>query len=47
MAPFAVFFIAALAGTTTLATAYTPNKPGSQTRYPFAKPYSQDFLEGK
>ncbi|CAK7197879.1 acid phosphatase pho5 [Sporothrix eucalyptigena] len=46
MSPLTASLLAVLAGTSTLATAYTPNRPGSQTRYPFAKPYSQDFLEG-
>ncbi len=29
-----------------LASAYTPNKPSTKARYPFAQPYSQSFLDG-
>ena len=42
MLPAAV--ITVLAGA--MAAAYTPNKQGSQYRYPFAQPYDQSFLDG-
>ena len=45
MAPLYSTLVAALAGAS-LASAYTPNRPGSQNRYPFAKPYDQSFLDG-
>ncbi|CAK7203113.1 acid phosphatase pho5 [Sporothrix eucalyptigena] len=45
MAPIAAAVVAVLAGAS-LASAQTPNRPGTQNRYPFAKPYDQSFLDG-
>lgn len=47
MGPLSLTIVAALAGAATLTSAYTPNQPGSENRYPFAKPYDQSFLSGK
>ncbi|CAK7243370.1 MAG: acid phosphatase pho5 [Sporothrix thermara] len=45
MAPLASAVVAVI-GAASLAAAQTPNRPGSQNRYPFAKPYDQSFLDG-
>ncbi|OAA66491.1 3-phytase B [Niveomyces insectorum RCEF 264] len=46
MAPLALSFTAALVGAATVASAYTPNRPGSEALYGSTAPYSQAFLEG-